>query len=399
MAKAPGSTSKTASRTARKARRAVLAAAGGAALLAPLTKARGQTVGQATNPASVEQTVAACQSLIRRAKVLTMVTAWPRERAGLQTAADLLAQRVEAMSGGKLRIKLYAAGELLPVAQNYDAARDGDVDLVHSFESYRAETRPGLHLFSSVPFGMTSLETQSWLIAEGQRFWDTLSQPTGLKPLWAGDLGLGSGLWTNKPLPEGPRLSGWVIRAGGLAQKMYERLGSEAVRLDDKSTLSELRSNNLQGVEWFGPWLDQQLGLDEALKYCYGPALSQPSQIISLLVNQNTWDKLDSDHRSILTAACQAAGHESWLVFETQNRIAAARMAREGLEKQTVGRDLANAMGTAAAEVLQQTFASDSQAQEAFASYARFRQASLAMAETSSAAFQRARLLPFQFVI
>lgn len=397
MAKAPGSPKLPTDRKPRRGRRAVLAAAGGAALLAPLA-ARSQSLGQTAKPDSVQETTAACQSLIRRAKVLTMVTAWPRDRLGLHSAAELLAQRVEAMSGGKLRIKLYAAGELLPAAQNYDAARDGDVDLVHSFEAYRADTRPGLHLFSSIPFGMTSIETQSWLLAEGQRYWDTLSQPTGLKPLWAGDLGHGSGLWTSKPLPDSDRLSGWVIRAGGLAQKIYEHLGSEAVRLDDKSTLSEVRASNLQGVEWFGPWLDQQLGLDSVLKHCYGPALTQPSQIISLLVNQNTWDKLDPDHRSILSAASQSAGHESWLVFETQNRIAAARMAREGIEKQTVARELANAMGAAAAEVLKQTFASDDQAQKAFASYARFRQASLAMAETSSAAFQRARLLPFQFV-
>lgn len=397
MAKAPGSTSQHVPSKARSGRRAVLAAAGGAALLAPFAKARAQTLGQTANPASVQETAAVCQSLIRRARILTMVTAWPRDRLGLHQAAELLAQRVEAMSNGKLRIKLYAAGELIPASENYDAARDGDVDLVHGFEAYRADTRPGLHLFSSIPFGMTSLETQSWLIAEGQRFWDALSKPTGLKPLWAGDLGHGSGLWTSKPLPEGERLSGWVIRASGLAQKMYERLGSQAVRLDDKATLSEVRAKNVQGVEWFGPWLDQQLGLDTVMKHCYGPALSQPCQIISLLVNQNTWDKLDADHRSILTAAAQAAGHESWLVFETQNRIAAARMAREGVEKQTVERDLANAMGAAAAEVLKQTFSSDGQAQQAFASYARFRQASLAMAESSTAAFQRARLLPFQF--
>jgi TRAP-type mannitol/chloroaromatic compound transport system substrate-binding protein len=370
-----------------------MVAAGTAALALPLAKASAQT----TPTPSMSQNVAACQSLIRRVKVLTMVTAWPKSLAPLHRAAELLAQRVEALSDGKLRVKLYAAGTLIPAAQNYDAARDGDVDLVHSFESYRAATRPGLHLFSSIPFGMTSLETQSWLLSEGQRFWDNLSKPTGLKPLWAGDLGPGTGLWTKKALPEGDRLSGWVVRSSGLARGIYERLGAEAVRLDDQALVSELGADNLDGAEWFGPWMDQELGLDKRLSHCYGPALTQPSQIISLLVNQNTWDKLDADHRAILGAAAQSAGHETWMLFETQNRIATARMAREGVEKKTFERDLANALGAAAGQVLEQTFASDGQAEQAFASYARFRQAALAMAETGSAAFQRARLLPFQF--
>ncbi len=381
--------------SAKSARRALLIAAGSAALVAPLAKAQAQTTGQS----SVQDKVTACQSLIRRAKILTMVTAWPTRLAPLHRAASLLAQRVETLSDGKLRIKLYAAGELLPAAQNYDAARDGDVDLVHSFEAYRAANRPGLHLFSSVPFGMTSLETQSWLVSEGQRFWDALSKPTGLKPLWAGDLGQGSGLWTKKALPEGERLSGLVLRSSGLARAIYKRLGAEAVRLDDQALKGELDANNLDGVEWFGPWMDQELDLDKQLSHCYGPGLTQPCQIISLLVNQNTWDKLEPDHRSILSTAAQAVGHETWMVFETQNRIASARMAREGLEKKTFGRDLANALGAATGEVLAQTFASDTQAGQAFASYARFRQAALAMAETGSAAFQRARLLPFQFAI
>ena len=124
MAKARTTRSNDKIRSSMAGRRALMVAAGTAALALPLAKAQAQDAANS----SVQSKVAACQSLIRRAKILTMVTAWPKTLAPLHRAATLLAQRVEGLSDGKLRIKLYAAGELIPAAQNYDAARDGDVD-------------------------------------------------------------------------------------------------------------------------------------------------------------------------------------------------------------------------------------------------------------------------------
>ena len=42
-----------------------------------------------------------------------MVTSWPKGLPGLGTGAERLAANITAMSGGRLTVKVYAAGELL----------------------------------------------------------------------------------------------------------------------------------------------------------------------------------------------------------------------------------------------------------------------------------------------
>jgi TRAP-type mannitol/chloroaromatic compound transport system substrate-binding protein len=58
-----------------------------------------------------------------------MVTAWPKNYPGLGTAAQRLADRVNAMSGGRLTIKVYAAGELVPALEVFDAVSRGTAEV------------------------------------------------------------------------------------------------------------------------------------------------------------------------------------------------------------------------------------------------------------------------------
>jgi len=43
-----------------------------------------------------------------------MVTSWPKGLPGLGAGAERLAANITALSGGRLTIKVYAAGELVP---------------------------------------------------------------------------------------------------------------------------------------------------------------------------------------------------------------------------------------------------------------------------------------------
>jgi len=50
-----------------------------------------------------------------------MVTSWPKGLPGLGTGAERLAANITAMSGGRLTIKVYAAGELVPALECFGA--------------------------------------------------------------------------------------------------------------------------------------------------------------------------------------------------------------------------------------------------------------------------------------
>ena len=43
-----------------------------------------------------------------------MVTAWPKNLPGPGVAAQMLADRITTLSGGRIEVKLYASGEIVP---------------------------------------------------------------------------------------------------------------------------------------------------------------------------------------------------------------------------------------------------------------------------------------------
>ena len=57
-----------------------------------------------------------------------MVTTWTKTFPGLGTGAQYLANLIGSMSGGRLKIKLYAAGKLVPAFETFDAVREGTAE-------------------------------------------------------------------------------------------------------------------------------------------------------------------------------------------------------------------------------------------------------------------------------
>jgi TRAP-type mannitol/chloroaromatic compound transport system substrate-binding protein len=57
-----------------------------------------------------------------------MVTTWPPSLPVLQTGAERFAKRVEEATGGRIVIKVFAGGELVPPLGVFDAVSDGTVE-------------------------------------------------------------------------------------------------------------------------------------------------------------------------------------------------------------------------------------------------------------------------------
>jgi TRAP-type mannitol/chloroaromatic compound transport system substrate-binding protein len=63
---------------------------------------------------------------------LKMVTIWPKGLPGLQSGADRLAQSITALSGGRLQVKVFPAGQLVGAMESFDAVSSGLADLYHA---------------------------------------------------------------------------------------------------------------------------------------------------------------------------------------------------------------------------------------------------------------------------
>ena len=109
-----------------------------------------------------------------------MVTSWPKNLPGPGITAQRLADRIGAMSGGRLTIKLYAAGELVPALEVFSAVTQGAAEIAHTAPLFWGGKIPAAPLFTAGPFGLTPLEHITWINhGGGQALWGQ-----ALRTLW-----------------------------------------------------------------------------------------------------------------------------------------------------------------------------------------------------------------------
>jgi TRAP-type mannitol/chloroaromatic compound transport system substrate-binding protein len=60
-----------------------------------------------------------------------LVTTWPKNYPGLGLAPENFAKKVEAMSAGRLKIKVFGAGQLVPAFEVFDAVSQGTAEVGH----------------------------------------------------------------------------------------------------------------------------------------------------------------------------------------------------------------------------------------------------------------------------
>ena len=97
----------------------------------------------------------AAPSLARaQTKRWRMVTSWPKRLPGPGMSAERIAERIAALSGGRMQITVHAAGELTPAFEVLDAVGGGVAEMGHTAAFYWQGKMPAAAYFTTVPFGL-----------------------------------------------------------------------------------------------------------------------------------------------------------------------------------------------------------------------------------------------------
>lgn len=274
-----------------------------------------------------------------------MVTAWPKNYPGLGTAAERLAERVNTMSAGRLTIKVYAAGELVPAMEVFDAVSRGTAELGHGAAYYWKGKVPTAQFFTSVPFGLSAIEMNAWLSkGDGQKFWDEAYAPFGVKPMVVGNTGMQMGGWYNKEINALADLRGLKIRMPGLGGEVLARLGATTVNLPGGEVFTALQTGAIDATDWVSPYNDLAFGLHKAARYYYYPGWQEPQAVLELLVNQKAFDSLPQDLQAILSEATRAASRDMLDDYVYNNALALDQLKQQGVELKRFPDEVLDAM-------------------------------------------------------
>lgn len=261
-----------------------------------------------SGPAQVSGT-AADSSKIYRWK---MVTTWPANFPVFQEGAEKFAEDVRSMSNGRLDIKVFAGGELVPALQAFDAVSQGSVEMGHGSPYYWAGKVPEAQFFSTVPFGMTVRGMQAWLYhGGGLELWREIYKPFNIYPLPMGNTGIQMGGWFNKKIDSVADLQGLRMRIPGLGGKVLKKAGGNPVLMSGGEIYTALERGIIDATEWVAPFHDLRLGLNRAARYYYYPGWHEPGTEFELMINIAHWQTLPEDLKAIVEIA--AAANSDWI--------------------------------------------------------------------------------------
>ncbi len=223
-------------------------------------------------------------------------------------SAEWIVSELEKLSNGRLKIKLYAAGELIPWNGGFDAVTGGNVEMNSAVAYYWSGKVPALQYFGTVPFGMTFQGQNAWYYhGGGIDLWNEIYKDFGVIGLPCGNSGVQMTGWFRKPMNSIADFNGLKMRIPGLAGKIYKEVGVNVKLLGGGEIFPALERGVIDAAEWVGPLQDRRLGLHKAAKYYYNTGWHEPSTTTELLINQKAYDKLPKDIQAMIHSVAAAA--------------------------------------------------------------------------------------------
>ena len=303
-----------------------------------------------------------------------LVTTWPKNLPALGTGPERMAEQIELMSQGRLQIRVYGAGELVPALEVFDAVSQGTAEMGHGAAYYWRGKAPAAAFFATVPFGMNAQEMNGWLhYGGGLELWERLYAPFNLKPLAAGNSGVQMAGWFNKEINSLADVQGLKMRIPGLGGEVLKRAGGEPVALPGGEIFTSLQTGVIDATEWVGPYNDLALGLHTVAKYYYYPGWHEPGPTLEALVNKAAWDELPQDLQAIVRAAARQTNDDMLAEFTARNNAALATLIDEhGVELRQLPADVLAELRTLSAQVVAESVGDDALSQEIYTSYTAF---------------------------
>ncbi|PPR29423.1 MAG: Monocarboxylate 2-oxoacid-binding periplasmic protein [Alphaproteobacteria bacterium MarineAlpha9_Bin2] len=322
-----------------------------------------------------------------------MVTTWPKNFPGLGTSANRLAKRIGEASDGKLNIKVYGAGEIVPAYEVFDAVRNGVAEMGHDSPYYWLAKHPATSFFSTVPAGLSAVEQTTWLLyGGGQELWDELYSNFGLKSFPAANAGLQMLGWYSKEINSIKDLKGMKIRMSGMHAEVLNRLGATTVNLPGGEVMTSLQSGVIDGVEWGGPWMDLAFGFHKIVKYCYGPGLHEPGANFSLTINKQAYDGLAKNLKQIIRSASLAELTASFSEFNYRNALAYKTLIeKHNVKMRRLPDDVIDNWFLISRKVISEVADHDSISKRIYQSWKNFRDHAIAIAPYNDLGFLEAR--------
>jgi TRAP-type mannitol/chloroaromatic compound transport system substrate-binding protein len=236
----------------------------------------------------------------------------------------------------------------------------------------------------------------------GQKLWDELYAPFGMRAFHAGSTGTQMLGWFRREIRSLADLNGLKFRAPGHQGRVLAKLGVTPVTLPGGEIFPALQSGAIDAAEWIGPYNDLALGFYQVCKYYYSPGYHEAGPNLQLMINERAWQSLTPDLQAIVRTACEAATRDMLAEYNARSGPALRSLVKDhGVIVRPLPEDALMACGEKSNEVLNEIYAADTSpkriVRRIIEDFLAFRKEIVPWTRVGEQAYLNARRLPFEF--
>jgi len=282
-----------------------------------------------------------------------LASSFPRSLDTIYGVSELLAKRLEALTGGRFRIRAYPAGEIVPFDQVLDSVQKGTVQMGHAASYYFIGKNPALAFDCTVPFGLTARQYNAWMAhGGGMELMRELFSDFNIVNFPGGNTGTQMGGWFRREVNSLDDLKGLKMRIPGMGGRVMDALGVNAQVLAGGEIYPALERGAIDATEWVGPYDDEKLGFNKVAPYYYYPGWWEPGPALSFYVNRQAYDSLPALYKEALASACAEVSVHMLATYDARNPEALQRLLAGGTQLRQFPEDMMNAARKIADEQL-----------------------------------------------
>jgi TRAP-type mannitol/chloroaromatic compound transport system substrate-binding protein len=268
-------------------------------------------------------------------KTIKVQSTWPASIT-LQDHLRILAERIDKLTGGQVKIEAMAAGQIVPPFEVLDATNKKVLDGYHAISYYWVGKSPTMALFAGPPggpFGMDHMDYLGWLyVAGGLEMWREFYQKEMKLDIivWPAHPSSPQALgWFKKPLKSVADFKGMKCRQTGLNAEIYAKLGQSVVNMAGGEIVPAAQRGVIDCAEWVGGVEDLRLGLPGVFKYHYTPGMHENNSIGEFGMHLDVWKSLTAQQQEAVNSAVKDT-FITWLTrWQKQNADAIEEMIKK----------------------------------------------------------------------
>jgi len=223
---------------------------------------------------------------------LKLVTFLPKGDVNM-TAFMALVDDINKKAGGELEIKYIGGPEAVPGFKQFEALRNGVVDMIFGCESYYGRQVTG--------GAYTHLSRLNPAQEREVGYYDLradIMKKQNVHYLGRAEYGVWFQIFTNKAVQKPQELKGQKIRVSATYEPFVKKLGAVPVTIPGSDIYTALERGTIDGYAWSALG-NVQMGWVDVCKYILEPRIYEMN--IEALVNLKTWESLPDNLKKLMT--------------------------------------------------------------------------------------------------